>query len=200
MKRAILVNGLPASGKTRAARAVVAATGWPLLTLDSIKEPFFDELGLGDREWNRALGRAAYTALWSLIADAADGSTFVVDAWFGFQPIDVLRRHLDRAGVTATAEIWCHAPGEVLAARYLERLDIRHPGHPGAAYAPELAARSATVAPLAIGPVFDYDSTLPLDGPALMTWLHSVLPDVAAGPQAQFSPPGRPTGCHEQRT
>ncbi len=54
MKRVILVNGLPASGKTAVSRAITARHGWPLLTLDSVKEPFFDEIGVGDRERNRA--------------------------------------------------------------------------------------------------------------------------------------------------
>ena len=49
MKRAILVNGVPASGKSTVARAVTDRFGWPLLALDTIKEPFFDEIGAVDR-------------------------------------------------------------------------------------------------------------------------------------------------------
>jgi glucokinase len=175
LKRVVLVNGLPASGKTMAARAIVEATGWPLLTLDSIKEPFFDELGLGDRAWNRSLGRAAYAAMWTIIADAAPDATFVLDAWFGFQPIDVLLGHMTRATVRTAVEIWCHAPGNVLADRYLSRVAERHPGHPGAAYAPELAARADQVAALGRFPVYDHESTQPLDAAALIAWVHANL-------------------------
>src|SRR5438128_1731415 len=100
MTRAVLVNGVPASGKSGVARALAARCGWPILSLDSVKEPFFDHLGLGDREFNRKLGRASYQAIWSIIADASPGLTFIVDAWFGFQPIEVLEAHLARADVS----------------------------------------------------------------------------------------------------
>lgn len=171
MKRVALVNGLPASGKTQVSRALVERTGWPLLTLDSIKEPFFDALGSGDRTWSRTLGSAAFAAIWTIVADAPGASTFAIDAWFGFQPLEVLRGHLARAGIGGVVEVWCHAPGEVLAARYLARLAERHPGHPGAEYAPELAAKAATASALGISPVFDHDSTRPIDVDGLVTWI-----------------------------
>ena len=87
------------------ARAISHNTGWPLLTLDTIKEAFFAHLGTGDREYNRELGKASYRAIFALTADFPDGATVVVDAWFGFQPFDVLQDHLVRAGITQVAEI-----------------------------------------------------------------------------------------------
>ena len=59
MKRAVLVNGVTASGKSTVARALSQAKGWPLLTLDTIKEAIFEHLGTGDRDYNRLLGKAA---------------------------------------------------------------------------------------------------------------------------------------------
>ena len=50
MKSAVLVNGVPASGKSSIARLVSGATGWPLLGLDTIKEALFAHLGMGDRD------------------------------------------------------------------------------------------------------------------------------------------------------
>lgn len=171
MKRAVLANGIPASGKSYVARALSVRCGWPLLTLDSIKEPFFDHLGIGDREFNRKLGRASYQAIWSIVGDAPPGMTFIVDAWFGFQPVEVLEAHLARAGITQTAEIWCHAPTEVIVQRYRERLPDRHPGHPGEDLIPDLIALSQRAKPLNRGPVFDADTTRPVDIEALERWL-----------------------------
>src|SRR5206468_2486146 len=68
MKRVLLVNGVPASGKSTVAKAVSEAEGWPLLTLDTIKEAFFGHLGTGDRDYNRTLGKASYQAIFNLIA------------------------------------------------------------------------------------------------------------------------------------
>lgn len=174
-RRAVLVNGIPASGKSTVSRGIADRMGWPLLALDTVKNPFLEVLGGADREFNRTLGRASYQAIWSLVGDAPAGSTFIVDAWFGFQPRQVLEDHLRRAGVEHTVEIWCHAPGEVLAERYGARLGQRLPGHPGAAYIPELIELAKRAEPLRRGPLFDVDTTRPIDFDAITAWLRATL-------------------------
>ncbi|MBZ9748160.1 ROK family protein [Mesorhizobium sp. CO1-1-7] len=174
-RRAVLVNGIPASGKSTVSRGIADRLGWPLLALDTVKNPFLEVLGGGDREFNRTLGRASYQAIWSLVGDAPAGSTFIVDAWFGFQPRQVLEDHLRNAGVEHTVEIWCHAPGEVLAERYGARLGQRLPGHPGAAYIPELIELARRAEPLRRGPLFDVDTTQPIDFEAIAAWLRATL-------------------------
>lgn len=174
-KTAILVNGVPASGKSSVARAIAERTGWPVLALDSVKNPFLEELGGADRAFNRTLGKASYKAIWSVVGDAPAGSTFIVDAWFGFQPASVLDAYLETSGVTRTAEIWCHAPGAALAERYGARLDNRPAGHPGADYIPELVQLAARAEPLRIGPVLDVDTTVATDADAIVAWLRSSL-------------------------
>ncbi|MEI9431164.1 ROK family protein [Mesorhizobium sp. Cs1299R1N3] len=174
-RRAVLVNGIPASGKSTVSRGIADRMGWPLLALDTVKNPFLEVLGGADREFNRTLGRASYQAIWSLVGDAPAGSTFIVDAWFGFQPRQVLEDHLRKAGVEHTVEIWCHAPGEVLAERYGARLGQRLPGHPGAAYIPELIELAKRAEPLRRGPLFDVDTTQPIDFDAIAAWLRATL-------------------------
>lgn len=174
-RRAVLVNGIPASGKSTVSRGIADRMGWPLLALDTIKNPFLEVLGGGDREFNRTLGRASYQAIWSTVGEAPAGSTFVIDAWFGFQPREVLEDYLRKAGVEQTVEIWCHAPGEVLAERYGARLDQRPAGHPGAAYIPELIELAKRAEPLRRGPLFDVDTTKPIDFDAITAWLRAVM-------------------------
>jgi glucokinase len=171
MKRVLLVNGVPASGKSTVARAIAETEGWPLLTLDSVKEALFAHLGTGDRDYNRLLGRASYQAIFAAIADFAATPTTVVDAWFGFQPLPVLQDHLRRAGVTAAAEIWCHAPGAIVGERYRTRLGQRHAGHLGESYVPELVALADSAKPLGAFPVFDVETTRPLDLAVARAWL-----------------------------
>jgi glucokinase len=170
-RRAVLVNGIPASGKSTVSRGIAERMGWPLLSLDTIKNPFLEVLDGVDREFNRTLGRASYAAIWSVIGEASAGSIFVVDAWFGFQPRALLEEHLSRAGVEQTFEIWCHAPGEVLADRYRARLAQRLPGHPGAAYIPELIELAKRAEPLRRGPVFEVDTTKAIEFEAIVGWL-----------------------------
>ena len=187
MKRAVLVNGVPASGKSTVARTLTAATGWPLLSLDTIKEALFAHLGAGDRDYNRLLGRASYQAIFALAADFSEGSTVVADAWFGFQPREVLNGHLARAGVRCVAEIWCHAPPDIIGARYSARLGQRSGGHLGADYVPELIALAERATPLGGFPCFDIDTTQALDINAVINWLAQT-----ADRPGDTSPPPQP--------
>jgi predicted kinase len=175
MKKLVLVNGVPASGKSSVARVLADARVWPILALDSVKEPFFDHLGIGDREFNRKLGRASYQAMFSIIKDAPEGMSFIADAWFGFQPRDVLEGHLARAGVGLTAEVWCHAPPGVLVERYRARLGLRHAGHPGEAFLPELEALVRRAEPVRRGPIIEVDTAVPLDRDRLLDWVDEAL-------------------------
>ena len=171
MTRLILVNGVPASGKSTVARAIAEAGGWPLLTLDTIKEAFFAHLGTGDRDYNRLLGKASYQAMFALAADFPQTMTVVMDAWFGFQPLEVLTGHLARAGIGDVAQVWCHAPPEEIGRRYLQRVGQRSAGHLGPDYVPELIALAGIAKPLGGFATFESDTTAPFDGAGFTAWL-----------------------------
>ena len=171
-RTAILVNGVPASGKSTVSRRIAAELALPLLALDTVKEALFAELGTGDRLHNRQFGRASFGAIWALVGEFPPDSAVVVDAWFGFQPIELLQSHLGRAGVTRTVEVWCTAPPDVIAQRYADRARQRHAGHLGPDYVPELRALAASARPLGIGPVIRVDTSLPA------AWLEAAWEDV----------------------
>jgi len=171
MKRAVLVNGVPASGKTIVARAVSLRFGWPLFELDAIKEPFFTELGVGDRAYNRKLGRAAYAAIFNTIAAFPDPQTVVIEAWFGFQPEELLHQHLAHAGVSETVQFWCQTSAEVIGRRYAERVPIRPAGHPGLEYVPELVTLASRAQPIGAGALLAIDTTRALDLPGVDRFL-----------------------------
>ena len=178
-KRAVLVNGVPASGKSSVARALADATGWPILTLDTIKNPFLIRMPSGDMGVNLTLGQASYDAIFDLIGDAPDGTSFIIDAWFGFQPLETLTAGIARAGLTDLAEVWCHAPPETVGKRYQARLHSRPAGHPGAEYVPELIALAAHAKPTGLGSVagpFEVDTTSQIDLNALTHWLRALWP------------------------
>ena len=163
MKRAILVNGVPASGKTAVAglltpylwRRGIAAVP---LSLDTVKEGLYAHIGTGDRDHNRMLGRASYHAIFASIAAFPEALVPVVDAWHGFQPAEAVREHIARAGIGQVVEVWCKVSPATAAARYRARADSRHAGHPPAGYADELAALAERARPLAMGPVVSLDT------------------------------------------
>jgi glucokinase len=169
--RLVMVNGVPASGKSTVASMISGARGWPLLALDTIKNPFLAEIGNVDRPFNRVLGRASYRAMFDVIGAAPADSTFVVDAWFGFQPRELLRELLEKAEITEIVEIWCSAAPELIADRYRNRAGERLPGHPGAEYADELAILAAKAEPMALGPVLQVDTSRPTETGTILGFL-----------------------------
>lgn len=154
MRTAVLVNGVPASGKsTLAARLVsylhahgVAAVP---LGLDTVKEALFAHLGTGDRDHNRMLGRASYSAIFDTVEAFPRGLVPVIDAWHGFQPPPFVREHTARGGIERLIEVWCEVEPAVAAERYRARSALRPPGHPPASYADELFRLASTARPLA---------------------------------------------------
>lgn len=174
-KRVVLVNGVPASGKSRLAKSLSQRTGWPVLSLDGIKNPFLEHIGDVDRDFNRTLGKASYQAIWSFIREAPAGSTFIVDAWFGFQPKALLETYIEDAGVDRVAELWCKVPGVVAAERYASRLKDRLPGHPGAEYVAELAVLADRAEPMACGALRTVDQTKEPDMDSIMAWISEMF-------------------------
>lgn len=172
-KRIILVNGVPASGKSSVSHALSSRTGFPVLAIDTIKNPFLQHIEDVDRLFNRTLGKASYQAIWSVIKEAPEGSSFIVDAWFGFQPIDLLKDYLAMLEPVEIAEIWCHAPPDVIGERYRSRLQDRLPGHPGESYVPELISLATRAEPTGLAPIYDVDTTMAFDDKAALRWLET---------------------------
>ena len=175
-KRVVLVNGIPASGKSRLAVELSEHSGWLQLSLDGIKNPFLQRLQNVDRPFNRVLGQASYQVIWDIVASAPQGSTFIVDAWFGFQPKEVLQGYLQQAGVTQVVEIWCKIDAQRVADRFSSRLGERLPGHVGAEYIPELKILAANAQPMALGPVYsldqnNVDENRPVDIVVIHEWI-----------------------------
>lgn len=166
-KRLVLVNGVPASGKSSVARGLSVLTGWPVLALDTVKEPFLGEIGGVDRPFNRKLGRASMAAMFAIVAEAPPGASFILDAWFGFQPRDWLDGLLAASGVEDITEIWCSTDPELIGARYAARAADRPAGHPGLDYVPELVALAGRARPLGMARLIEVDTGRPVDIDAL---------------------------------
>lgn len=117
-KTAILINGIPASGKSTITRLLAETFSLPVLTIDGIKEPFMARLAPVDRPMNRQLGCAAYEVIWSIVGASPASMVWLIDAWFGFQPRETLQRLLQQAGVEQVIEVWNHISPELAVARY----------------------------------------------------------------------------------
>lgn len=186
-KTLVLVNGVPASGKSTVVRHLSDHFSWPSLSVDGIKEPFMAQYPNLDRDTNRQLGRAACQAIGDIVARAPDKCVYVIDAWFGFQPPAFWRAIFEHSAVEQVLEIWNDISPEHAVARYAARLGDRKPGHPGEEYLPELHALVERAEPLALGPVYRLAQGPDVDYSGLEHWL-----------TGQFSPPvARALNGHE---
>ncbi|CAG9297220.1 AAA family ATPase [Celerinatantimonas diazotrophica] len=151
MKTVILVNGIPASGKSTTAIKIADYFTCPYLSLDTIKEPFMELYHDVDRDFNRKLGKAAYQAIWNTIAQSPDECVYVVDAWFGFRPKKELLQYIEQSDVHHVIEVWNQVSPETVVERYKQRLPYRRKGHPGAEYLSELETLAQKAQPMDIG-------------------------------------------------
>ena len=62
----ILIQGVPATGKTTLGKQIAASLGVPFFSRDTYKELLFDVLGAGDGtvEWSRKLGASIFEVLY----------------------------------------------------------------------------------------------------------------------------------------
>ncbi len=166
----ILINGLPASGKTSLAEAIAYRLGWPLLSKDAVKEALADLTGPAVPA--ERLGRIAMDTLWS-VAGAADIGMVIESFWWKHRDLRHVERGLEAAGSPAVVEVWCAVPPEVAAERYEDR--DRHPVHePGWELSEHPEWEKHPPEPLGVGPVVHVDTAEEYD-------LDTVLAEIGAG-------------------
>lgn len=170
----VLVNGLPAAGKSTLARDLAAVLGLPLLSKDVIKETHADVLGsdppsgLTQRDWNRQLGTAASTTMWALLRDSAPGA--VLESSWRADVRQLVATGLRTAGFSGAAEVWCEAPVPLLRERFAQRWTTSHPIHGAAPDDAEWSQMIEHAEPLGLGPVLRVDTSQVVDLATVAAW------------------------------
>lgn len=185
----VLVNGLPAAGKTTLARALSRILRLPMISKDVIKETHADALGSDpppgwtQREWNRALGAAASQTQWSLLADACAGA--VVESSWRADVRPLVEAGLREAGIGDVVEVWCEAPVSLLRQRFSQRWESSHPIHGAAMSDDEWAAMIEYARPLAFGPVYRLDTSGRVDPETVAEWCRTATGSIPQHPRLQ---------------
>lgn len=123
---AIVVSGLPASGKTSIGKALASELALPFLDKDLFLETLFDERGIGDGDWRRRLSMEADI---QFEAEACRFKTAVlVSHW---RPGAVLNTGTPTEWIddhfSRIVEVHCACSPETAAGRFYGRR--RHRGH-----------------------------------------------------------------------
>jgi len=165
---AILVNGLPGSGKTTLSATLAGVLGCPLLAHDPVEEALVDLAG--PMVAPEAIDRIAHETVWSMAAEVEAG--VVVDAfWHRPTELEGARSGLARAGSPRTVEVWCDVDPEVALQRSVDRIAAggRHPAH-GTVESTRAAwgEWAAAAEPLGAWPVIRVDTSTPVDIDALV--------------------------------
>jgi 8-oxo-dGTP pyrophosphatase MutT (NUDIX family)/predicted kinase len=167
----IVVSGPPASGKSTLAPALARELGLPLVAKDTIKDAVLSVLPVPDVEASRRVGRAAVVAMLAVASESPAGA--VIESNF--------RRSVaaaDLAGLPGpVVEVFCRVGRETAARRYAARAGSRHTGHFDTVRSPEELWNDEVARPVAGGwPVFEVDTTAPVDVPALAALVRASLP------------------------
>lgn len=124
--RVVLVNGLPASGKSTLAADLAQRLEWVLLSKDALKESF------GELVWPHVasdrLGGLALDAMYSL-AGAIDGGVVLDAIWLSTRDRPFLDAGLAAVGEPRVVEVWCDIPRALSRERFELRMPDRHPMH-----------------------------------------------------------------------
>jgi predicted kinase len=132
MNFAILISGLPGTGKSHLATMLAEKLSVPYVSKDGFKELLFDTLGWNDREWSRKLGNASMRMLdYVLLSHIRVGSLLIIEG--NFKPEFENKRFSELAANydITFLQVNCWAEGPVLLERFKQRAESeeRHPGH-----------------------------------------------------------------------
>jgi predicted kinase len=167
----VLVNGLPASGKSTLALALGSVLDWPVVSKDVIKDALRDHFGASTRDESRRLGRAAIDIMYRL---ARSMPVALLDSVFDgrLAPADLARLH------RPWLEVYCDVPLEVARSRFHKRQAALSPAPGEEADWPAWVASAGQ--PLGLGPLLRVDTTRQVDVRAVAHWI--LRQQAAAGP------------------
>lgn len=129
----ILLQGLPATGKTTLGKQIAEALHIPFFSRDAYKELLFDVFGESDKTvvWSRKLGAASFELIYLTIETILkSGNDCVVETYWDAKFAEPRLKDLFERYNVQCIQIFCKASVEELAKRFEDRSNTtRHEAH-----------------------------------------------------------------------
>ncbi len=164
----IIVNGLPATGKTTLANRLGADISLPVFSRDGIYETLYDALECQDNNCPPLLGSASFKLLYAITGSLlAVAQPLIVEGFFGRPELRSAEFfQLQRIHNFEPLQILCRTEGKVLLERFQVRMRAveRHKGHQDLDWLAQNRARilEGKLTPLTLGgQIIEVDTTTP---------------------------------------
>lgn len=156
----IIVNGLPATGKTTFGNKLAKELKLPIFRKDDIKEAVADQIVEITAVEALRLGLFSRVMINYIVNQLKSGQSYILDS--NFSPGQQTDAFIEIVKDFNIVEIFLKADGEVLFKRFLERKSNRHPVHLEHYLEPgkfEETITKGLLQPLKLGAVIEIDTT-----------------------------------------
>lgn len=175
----IIVNGLPATGKSTLAGPLSRDLQIPLIAKDTIKEFLFETLGVRDRSWSNTLGKASNDFLYQLTDILlTDGQSIMIENAFEISFAKPKLQEIIDTHRPDVLEIYCYTSPSVRKQRFIARNESgdRHKGHADHENYEQNAGPEPTdkYAPLELGYFLRIDTTESPDCKKVISLIHEL--------------------------
>ena len=168
MPRLIIINGLPASGKSTLAAKLSAELGYPAFAKDDFKELIADTIGYTDHESTQKFGKASFVALFFVAKRCIEkGVSVIIEGNFSLgEETKTFLSDIQKTNAKVQ-EVICHTKPELLNKRFKERIQdpSRHSVHNTLgekelnAWMERTFAGTGKIEPLTTGKLLEVDTT-----------------------------------------
>lgn len=119
----VIINGLPATGKTWLANKISTELSLPLISKDPIKVEILKQLGMRDRAWDIQIGITSVKLQLQMASEfLSKGVSLIIESNYKQAYDAAMINEVINSTQCDCLQLFCDARGEILAERYAQRV------------------------------------------------------------------------------